>query len=754
MQQLNELLQDLSNEHQDLFRRRQAILPFAAYLDRLRRTPESMCRSAAKYMLDAFDYYGIRNTVGRTGASMRRFKLFDRPTEMHGPIVGGEIVQDEIYSILNAFVRQGHSNKLILLHGPNGSSKSTTLDSIAAAMAAYSETDEGAVYRFNWIFPTEKSANPKATGESGPIGFGGMLQQPTEALNSYALLDESKVASRIFSEFKDNPIYLLPMPQRELLLRRWISEKQGCRPEDVELPPHMLYSGLSKKNQLIMENLLTAYEGDLNKVLRHIQVERFYYSKQYRVGVATVEPRMSVDAVEKQLTMDNNIQNLPSILHNIRFHEAFGPLIEANRGMLEFSDMLKRPIESFKYLLTTVEQGTLDLPSSTANLDIVFFGTTNEKHLDAFKTVPDFPSFRSRFELITVPYLLRPSLECKIYEDDVRAVSKVIKVAPHAVHYLCTWAVMTRLKQPDPEQYENQYRALIARLDPLRKIWLYEERTMRPFFKPGEESKLMELRKKIVGEHSGVVIYEGRFGASPREVRAMLHRAAQDPAHKTLTPLAIFDALRKLIRDRTVYEFLQFEPRGKYHDAAGFIKTLEEDFADVFEHEVLSAMTLVEEGQYAELLQRYVDNVVATVKKERIYNSSTSSYAEPNHALMKEVERIIGTNGAPERHREGLLGRIAAWQIEHRGEKAEVGVIFHDILGKIQEHYHEERKKFVDQNFIAMLSLETDEERSIKSEDIELAKSTFSELERRFGYDRISAKECVKFLVNMRKKKT
>ena len=55
--------------------------------------------------------------------------------------------------------------------------------------------------------------------------------------------------------------------------------------------------------------------------------------------------------------------------------------------------MLKRPLESFKYLLSTVEKNTISLASSNANLDLVFFATTNEKHLDAFKQTPDFASF-------------------------------------------------------------------------------------------------------------------------------------------------------------------------------------------------------------------------------------------------------------------------------------------------------------------------------------------------------------------------
>jgi predicted Ser/Thr protein kinase len=82
--------------------------------------------------------------------------------------------------------------------------------------------------------------------------------------------------------------------------------------------------------------------------------------------------------------------------------------------------------------------------------------STNEKHLDTFKTIPDFSSFRGRFELVTVPYLLRPALEVQIYQKDVTVLAKTKKIAPHSVKLLCVWAVMTRYKQPDPEYYESQ----------------------------------------------------------------------------------------------------------------------------------------------------------------------------------------------------------------------------------------------------------------------------------------------------------
>ncbi|RZA27239.1 MAG: hypothetical protein EOP10_00775, partial [Proteobacteria bacterium] len=569
MTEVNDLLHQLNQDSRTQFQERQVILSFSGFLNRLRDRPSHMTRNAAEYLYDTFHHFGS-SEISQDGQT--RWKIFDLGTHKNVPIVGSEAVQDEIYKVITGFVRQGYSNKLLMMHGPNGSAKTSIVESIAHAMQKYSETDDGAVYRFNWIFPTDKSLTAKAAGSHGPIGFvGESAGYSALKEESFAFLDEAKIASKIPSEYKENPVYLIPLPHRETLLRKWLAAEQGIAEADVEIPQNLMMAGLSKRNQLIFENLLAAYDGDLGKVLRHVQVERFYYSKQYRVGVSTVEPQMAIDAYEKQLTMDKNIANLPPVLHNISFHEAEGPLIEANRGILEFSDMLKRPIEAFKYLLSTVEKGTANLPSSTAPLDIVFFATTNEKHLDAFKTIPDFASFRSRFELLTAPYLLRPSLEAQIYDQDVKSLRKNKAIAPHTLELLCLWATMTRLKQPNPDYYDTKYRALLSRLDPRSKIKLYEGEPLHPVFKPQEEAQLYELRKEIEGEYQNVVAYEGRFGASPREIRSILYRAQQNKNHDTLTPMAIFEELERLVKDRTVYEFLQLEPRGKYHQPHEFI---------------------------------------------------------------------------------------------------------------------------------------------------------------------------------------
>lgn len=741
-------LDSLNHEYQDIYNKRNVILTFDDFLNLVSTNPRNYIRNSIQYIADTFDYFG-KETENN---SIPRFKVFDIGTERNGKIVGGEIVQNEIYDIMQSFIKQGFPNKLILLHGPNGSAKTSTVETISNAMKIYSEQDEGAVYRFNWIFPSDKNMTP-TRGESSTIGFSHTQEHAGRFGKSFALLEEEKISSKISSDFKENPIFLIPPAQRKKWLRDIIAKKEGISPEEVELPQHILLPGLSKRNQEIFESLLNAYNGNISNVFRHIQIERFYYSRQYRVGISTVEPQMSIDAREKQLTLDKNISNLPSVLSTINFHQAQGEIVEANRGILEFSDLLKRPLEAFKYLLSTVEKCSVNMPTGVVNLDLVFIATTNEKHLDAFKQSPDFSSFKGRFELVTVPYLMKPSLEKEIYKSDIKVLTKTIEIAPHSIYLLSMWASMTRLKQPDPELYPEKFRNIIKRLTPLLKVKLYEEQNLRPDFTSEEAQIIESMRIDIANESRGTIFYEGRFGASPREIRSIIQKAAQNCKESILTPMDIFHELEILVKDKTVYEFLQFEPRGEYHNPALYVTQIKQEFIQEFEREAIQSMTMVDDLEYENLLNRYITHVVGEIKKEKIRDEMTNSYIAPSNKIMEEIEKILGvTTGESQRHRESMLSKIAAYKLENPEKSIEVNKIFYNSLQKIKSHFYNEKKEKIDKNFKNMLLVNTEDEKTLNNEDIEIARSTFSELESKFGYSQKATLKCLKYYLSNKQK--
>jgi predicted Ser/Thr protein kinase len=742
------LFENLTQGTKREFEEKNYILSFTDFLEVFHARPQALSRNAATYMKDVVDHFGIEEVQNGFDAKKRHYQVFERlhSRERTG-IVGQEDAHEQIYRIMEQFTRQGRVERLILLHGPNGSSKSSTAEALASAFEEYSRTQQGAVYRFNWIFPNDK-VGYEGLGEvdasKRTVGFGsGSPSNSNKA--TFAHLSEDETLCKIVSELKENPIFLLPRKERiEFYLTAL--RAQGLDADPSEVPAHIEEGALSSKNKKIFDALLVAYQGDLEKVLRHVQVERFFYSSRYRIGIATVEPQMSVDAQDRQLTMDRNIQNIPPVLQNIRMFEPSGDLIDANRGFIEFADLLKRPLEAFKYLLTTVEKMNINLASGMADLDLVMIASTNEKHLDAFKASPDWPSFKGRFELVRVPYLLSSKQEMRIYGEDAKTLQKSKSIAPHTVELLAKWAVLTRLRQPDPEFFEFSMRNLVARLDPYEKLALYDGDEPGPNFSDAEKNQLKKVVADLKRESQMSVAYEGRFGASPREMKMLLYFAAQAIERDQISALSVFEEIEKLTRDRTVYDYLQFEPRGGYHDYREFLKHVRTSYAKAFHREFLQALDLFNEAQYLSALRRYLRHVVAFIKKERIENDITGKIEEASETVMGELEDLMGVTGEKREHRERMVSRIAAWRVDDPTGDFDINRVFKGELATIARRIYESKEEHIAKVRDGMLMHDSPDYARLPADTRASCEETFGNLRTRFGYSRKTAWESLVFL--------
>ena len=158
-----ERLQSLGLEIREAYAKNKRVMSFEEYFALFAVNPERQARSAAQYIKDVFDYFGSEEIRHPT---VTRWKLFDIPWDGgRERLVGQEDAQARVYRTLSNFTREGRTNKLILLHGPNGSAKSTLVACIARGLEYYSALDEGALYRFNWVFPSSKTMR-------GSLGFG------------------------------------------------------------------------------------------------------------------------------------------------------------------------------------------------------------------------------------------------------------------------------------------------------------------------------------------------------------------------------------------------------------------------------------------------------------------------------------------------------------------------------------------------------------------------------------------------------
>lgn len=706
------------------------VLSFREYLDLLHQHPERHTRDASRYLRDCFRHYGSYDVDGPFG-KRKRYRLFDLPFESasaafegDGRLIGHEAIQDAFYQILEGFGRGSGANRLVLLHGPNGSAKSTFTRCLMRALEDFSTRDEGALYRFSWIFP-------RGT-DSGGIGFGAVARS-TRAGESYAHLPEERVDAKLPSALREHPLFLLPARERGGLVAK-LFEKSGT---GATVPEWILRGRLGSMNKLVFEALLTAYRGDLDRVLAHVQVERWYISASYRVGAVTIGPQMSVDARERQITADRTLGSLPASLSAVTLFEPEGELVDASGGLLEYSDLLKRPLEAWKYLLLAIETGEISLPLSNLPLNAVMVGSSNELHLTAFKQHPEYNSFRGRISLLRVPYLLDYRSEQSIY--DAQILPRVRKhVAPHTSYVASLWAVLTRMRRVQVERFgDPAVGRLAADLTPLEKAELYAEGRIPS--RLGSDAA-QQLRGAIgeIGEVSAAAeTYEGLVGASPREIRSILLDAAVDEADVCLSPLAVLSRIESFCR-RDDYDFLREGPDSGYYDALGFVGQVRRRWLDRVDAELRESSGFVEETQYRALFERYVTHVSFWIKNERVYNRVTGSYEDPDLDLMQNIESMIGV-GDSTNFRNDLINKVGAHALDYPGETLQYAEIFPSYVDRVREHYFAKRRKQL-RELLTDLLRELEGSAPPEGERGVAAAQALERLKERSGYEAASAK--------------
>jgi serine protein kinase len=737
-------------EHVELrFRAGRRVLSFAEFLALFDEQPVRYSRDASRYLRDVFDHYG-KTTVRHPWGEFTRFNLFDLPWETpaatgsgatafpRGALVGQEHVQEEIYRAMSNFVREGRPNRLMLLHGPNGSAKSTIAQCIMAALENYSTLDEGALYRFHWVFPSQKTIR-------GSLGFA-HDQGSGQAALSYAHLSDEEIDAKLLVEVRDHPFFLIPMPDRLKLL-----EAGYARVGATEPPNDWIVRGqLSHKSQQVFEALLASYDGSYAEVLKHVQVERYFISRRYRVGAVTIGPQLSVDAGERQLTMDRSLQSLPASLQAVTLYEAKGELIDAAGGLLEFSDLLKRPLDAFKYLQLSVETGEVALTAQNVQLNCVMMGSANELHLDAFREHAEFASFRGRLELARVPYLKSYEQERLIYDTHVAPQIRR-HVAPHATEMAASFAVFTRMRKPNPDRYPRPIGAIVSTLGAVDKADLYSLAKPPERLDSDSQKLLRSAIREIWAESDAYPIYEGRVGASPREIRVALLDAAQSPAFRCLSPLAVLDELDALCQRKNEFDWLQQDPiAGGYHDVKVFRDTLFARLLGVSEYELYMASGLVQEQQYADLFDRYVQHVSVWVKKERLYNRVTQRYEEPDDKTMAEVERLLDVKGEPLDWRRQLISAIAAWALDHPGQKVDAATVFPQHIRRMREAIFADRRQAVATLARDIVLVVREGGVGVDPDRRRDAQATIERLAARFGYCPSCAADAASLLVRKR----
>lgn len=731
-----DLLKRLTERTSHTFESENRVVSFREYLDGFLDDPRRHGRFAASYVADCFDHFGTEQ-VERVGGPATRWKLFDAPFDNgRDPLIGQEDVQREFYQALRAFTREGRIDKLIFLHGPNGSAKTTFCELMFRALECYSRTSEGALHRFSWVFPTREAQGKR-------LGFSDNPNSVSRE-ESYAYLGPDEIAAKIACEMKDPPIFLVPPVLRKDLLPTIWESAESRRTH------RWLFEGeLCAKCKKIWEGLFRLHRGNLAEVLRHAQVERYFISQRYRRAAVRVTPQTHVDAAEIQVTADRSFNALPAAFQDVSLFVPVGDLIDGNMGLVEFSDFLKRPFEMNKYLLTTCEKGIVQLPSSIAYLNAVLVATSNEAQLDELKKTAVFPSFNARMDLVTVPYLLQISLEERVYDDLLASEGTRKHVAPHLGRIAATWAVLTRLHRPDPDNYPAELRAILRDLKPLEKARLYDEGMPPVRLNNEDRALLLSHLRHLRDEWRDALHYEGRYGPSAREMRAVLTDCRYDTESPCISPPCLFRQLRRLVKDKSLYEFLRVESDAGYHDADGLIEVATGVYVEIVRDEVREAMSLVAPDEYRKVFRRYVQQVNALSRREGFVDTVTGKLEVPDEKFISEVESVIGRGTPSPAFREALIGRIGAWHVDHPGERPDWALLFPDYIEALRDDYYQKNRKTIEAVHASLLLWGSDDMTTLPGDLRKRVNETMQAMVDRFGYCPACAKEAVSFVTKL-----
>ena len=707
------------------------IFTFDDYMNELESNFKRELRTSGMYLKDMFDHFG----KGEKGG----FKLFKKDHPFSNKVAGGFKVQEKIYKNLMNFEEEGFNNKFLLLVGPNGSSKSSIVKKIMKTAEEYSRLDDGALYTFSWIFPID-------TYIKGSLGL--TAKKAGSSLDSYAQLEDNEISAILTSELKDHPFLLIPLKTRQKL----INEMMKDYPDDLlSIKNSYLYNGdISKRNRLIFDALLKSYKDDISEVMKHIRVERYFIDQRYSTGAVTIEPQMHVDARMQQITMDKRLASLPPSLQSLNLFSLSGELVMANRGILEYSDLLKRPLDTFKYLLMTMETKNINLSGIVTELDTFYIGSSNEVHLNAFKQHPDYNSFKGRFSFIKVPYLLDYQEESSIYQEQVFNIKDKTNFEPLSLDILCLWSVMSRMRHPEAGHYKDEKLGKIAeKLNPLEKALFISDGIIPEYLDQEEQSLIKVHKDDIMEEFMDDQAYEGMFGISPRDIKQIIYELSGK--HKHITFIEVLEYLNEISDKKSDYEFLNMPAQGDYHNPKKFSYLIDQYALNLFDVQVRDSLGLVDNRSYEDYISKYIMNINSIIKNEKVKNLVTSKFEEPDLYSVKEFEANIHLKENAETFRSHIISKLGAWSLDNPGKKIIYTEVLDGLTKQLKESFRNEQRKIIKKVANDLVYyVQEDNQSGLSKDGKEQIETIINDLKTKHGYSKSGAINCLKYLIQKR----
>ncbi len=551
---------------------------FEQYLA-LVREDRKVVRTAYQRVYDMILSYGSTEYQDNKKKVVSYNFFSDPHNNGHDAIYGLDIPLMRLVNVFKAAANEyGTEKRIILLHGPVGSSKSTIARLLKKGLEEYSKTEEGRLYTFAWSLPEDLQHLT-----------GGQAEMP--------------------DPMNEEPLKLIPSEWRNKALKELglLDESKSVR----------IRGDLNPASRYIYEQLMLHYKGDWSRVMEHIKVRRLIFSEKDRRGIGTFQPKDEKNQDSTELTGDINYRKI-AIYGSDSDPRAFnfdGEFCVANRGIIEFVEILKLDV-AFLYDLLGATQERKIKPKKFAQTDIdeVILGHTNEPEYRKLLSNEYMEALRDRTVKIDIPYITKYQEEIKVYQKDFN--NEMVRgkhIAPHTIEMAAMWAVLTRLE--DPKKHN---------LTLLQKLKLYDGKSLTGY----TQDNVKELRKET--------LREGLMGISPRYIQDKLSNAlVSDKSETSINPFLVLNEIEGGLRSHSLIS--NEEERNRYRELLAIVK---QEYEDIVKNEVQRAIS-ADEDAISKLCSNYIDNVKAYTQKEKVRNKYTGQYEEPDERLMRSIEEKI-----------------------------------------------------------------------------------------------------------------
>ncbi len=495
----------------DQFRKKNWQGTFSEYLDLVKANPE-VTRNAFERIYDMITSYGADTYEASRDEKRSHYRFFDDPNNNGQDAVFGldRTLESLVNALKSAAKGYGIEKRVLLLHGPVGSSKSTIARQLKRGLERYSSSDEGALYTLGWV----------EQGEEG---------------------EETH-----WCPMHEEPLHLIPNRFRAEVSGKLNADRPGNEYKATisgELCPFCRF---------MYTDRLAKYDGDWTKVVDDVRVKRLILSEQDRIGIGTFQPKDEKNQDSTELTGDINYRKIAEFGTDSdpRAFNFDGEFNIANRGVVEFIEVLKLDV-AFLYDLLGASQEHKVKPKKFAQTDIdeVIIGHTNEPEYRKLQNNEFMEALRDRTVKIDIPYVTRLEDEIKIYDKDYNAKKVRGKhIAPHTIEMAAMWAVLTRLEEPNN-----------AGLTLLQKLKLYNGKSLPGF----TDENIKELRAETTRE--------GLQGISPRYVQDKISNAlVAHPDSSSINPFMVMNELEAGLDHHSLVT--SDELRQRYKELLGVVK--------------------------------------------------------------------------------------------------------------------------------------------------------------------------------------